>query len=131
MREINRIVFHHSASPRSTTAASIHHYHTSVKGWSDTGYHFVIEAEGEIVPARPLDMVGAHARGHNNDSIGVCIVGDNTVAGRRWSHAQIAAGGNLLDALCLIFPGVEYLGHRDLGAATLCPGCDVRDFWGD
>jgi N-acetylmuramoyl-L-alanine amidase len=133
MRAINRVIVHHSASPLHTTAESIYHYHTTVNEWSDTGYHFVIEQHGRIVPARPIDKMGAHCRhdGNNRRSIGICLVGNNIDAQNKWTAAQIESGGKLVAALRLIFPGSDYMGHRDTGAATLCPGTNVRELWGE
>lgn len=39
------------------------------------GYHFVIRTDGSIEFGRPLHMAGAHARGYNKDSIGICLIG--------------------------------------------------------
>lgn len=44
------------------------------RGWSDIGYHFVIERNGALKKGRDLDRVGAHTLGHNKD-IGLCLCG--------------------------------------------------------
>ena len=76
MREINRIIIHCSATPegRHVTAATIRDWHMK-KGWSDIGYHYVIDIEGCIEAGRPIDKSGAHTKGHNHDSIGICYIG--------------------------------------------------------
>jgi len=74
--EIKKLVVHHSASPRVTTKKSdIELWHTQ-RGFSQIGYHKVIEGDGKIVVGRPEDIQGAHAKGANSDSLGVCVVGD-------------------------------------------------------
>jgi len=77
MREINRIIIHCSATPegRDIDAATIKDWHVNGNGWSDIGYHYVIKINGEIESGRPLDIVGAHCKGHNDDSIGICYIG--------------------------------------------------------
>lgn len=54
--------------------------HKLLRGWSDTGYHFIIgngiTKDGQIYNARPIDYVGAHAYGYNTKSIGICIIGN-------------------------------------------------------
>ena len=85
----------------------------------------MIEAEGEVVIGRPLSRVGAHCKGHNHNSIGICVVGDNTKPEHQWSMKQIASLQDLIFGLKLVFPGVEVKGHRDI-ASTLCPGVDVQ-----
>tara|TARA_R110002012_G_scaffold63845_3_gene167967 strand:- start:11178 stop:11594 length:417 start_codon:yes stop_codon:yes gene_type:complete len=77
MRDINRIIIHCSATPegRDIDAATIKDWHVNGNGWSDIGYHYVIKLNGEIESGRPLDVTGAHVKGHNKDSIGICYVG--------------------------------------------------------
>lgn len=124
--QISRIIFHHSASPRTTKASEIREWHLA-KGWRDTGYHFVVEASGLIVPARPLHIQGAHCKGHNANSIGICLVGWNGREGWGWTRAQIRSGQRLLDAFRLILgEDIEFGGHRDY-KATECPGLDVGE----
>lgn len=123
MRHLNRIVVHHSASPLSTTRDEIDTWHRA-KGWDGVGYHFVIEGDGTIRVGRPLDTPGAHARGHNADSVGICVVGNNQVAQYRWTGPQVDALRRLVHGLCTVFPTIRFVsGHGHLaGSATACPG---------
>lgn len=128
MREIKRLVIHHSASPRTVTADTIESWHRS-RGFKRIGYHFIIESDGAQQHGRPVWEEGAHclADGANHDSIGICVTGNNTINGDRWNDAQIASLVELLRVLRVVFPNIPYLGHRDVpGAATECPGLDVR-----
>ena len=77
MRDINRIILHCSATPegRDIDAATIKDWHVNGNGWSDIGYHYVIKLDGDIETGRQLDKVGAHCKGHNKDSIGICYIG--------------------------------------------------------
>jgi N-acetylmuramoyl-L-alanine amidase len=123
------IVLHHSASALSTTAADIDAWHRE-KGWEAGGYAAVIERTGELILGRGLGRQLAHARGYN-DSIGICVVGDNTTASQRWVWQQIEGIEKTLAVLTVFYPKAVVLGHRDLpGAATLCPGLDVRELLG-
>ena len=45
------------------------------RGMTCVGYHFYIRKDGYIWSTRPLEQVGAHARGHNQDSIGIAYEG--------------------------------------------------------
>lgn len=83
MRPINEIVVHCSAtrpswmdgkSP-SAKVREIRLWHTRDNGWSDIGYHFVIDRDGTVVPGRPLERVGAHTMGRNTGTVGVCLIG--------------------------------------------------------
>lgn len=122
------MVFHHSASSPDTPFDEIRSTHLS-KGWKDVGYHFVITGDGIIHPGRRIETIGAHAQGANEDSIGVCLTGDNTrhpSEGFGWRPAQIAAAQRILDAIRLLWPQVTFVGHRDT-KATLCPGLDIHE----
>ena len=125
MAPIRRIVIHHSASPRETTFEQIEGWHLA-KGWDAIGYHYLIDGDAKVHVGRPIVFQGAHAKGANRDSIGICVTGDNTRGGMEWSHEQRVRLRELVAALRTALPGVEVMGHREVpGAATACPGEDV------
>lgn len=39
------------------------------------GYHYVIRRDGTVETGRPVSEAGAHAKGYNSTSIGICLVG--------------------------------------------------------
>lgn len=128
VRNIRMIVIHHSATDRGVTTEQIRRHHIDANGWADIGYHWVIEGDGRVHPGRPEERTGAHAVGHNLRSVGVCVVGDNTVEGREWTPAQRDSLWALVAGLRTRWPEAEVVGHRDLtGAHTLCPGLDVKE----
>jgi len=102
----------------------VRRYHLSL-GWRDTGYHFVIERDGKVVPGRSLDLPGAHCRadGMNFKGIGVALIGN--LENHPPLPEQLTSLYGLLVDLCLRF-GIQpdhILGHREVaGAATDCPG---------
>jgi N-acetylmuramoyl-L-alanine amidase len=127
MRSINLIVIHHSASPLSTTLADVDRWHRE-RGFDRVGYHFLIEADGVLRRGRPLDVVGAHAKGRNTGSIGICVAGDNTKFGSEWTPAQKVTLRSLVETLTTIYPDSDVRGHRDVmpPGYTECPGLNVR-----
>lgn len=76
MRDINKIILHCSATPeyRHVSVNTIRQWHLD-RGWSDIGYHYIIELDGTIKEGRPVERQGAHVRGLNKNSIGICYVG--------------------------------------------------------
>lgn len=81
MRKIDYIIIHHSLSNDTKTRNfdAIRKYHMKTKRWNDIGYHYVVEdVEGEAVSffGRPVKKMGAHVKGMNKNTIGVCIVGN-------------------------------------------------------
>ena len=131
MRTLSRIIIHHSASPRETTTLEdIRGWHKS-RGFTDIGYHYIIEGDGTIREGRPINTVGAHCRGHNRTSIGICVVGNNLEAEHKWTGSQVMRLRLLLGRLKDECGTLAIVGHRDVpGAVTLCPGLDVRTLLG-
>jgi N-acetylmuramoyl-L-alanine amidase len=78
VRKIDAIVVHCSDSPdvMDVGASVIRKWHTDPpRSWDDIGYHYVIRRSGEIECGRMESVVGAHAKGMNIASLGVCWVG--------------------------------------------------------
>lgn len=76
MRNIDKIIIHCSATPenRDVKTETIRKWHLD-RGWSDIGYHYIIELDGSLNVGRPIERTGAHTKGHNTGSIGVCYIG--------------------------------------------------------
>ena len=133
LREVRKIVIHYSATPitRHVTAGSIRRNHMA-KGWKDIGYHWIIDRNGIVWEGRPEGLRGAHCKGWNDESIGVCWIGGLRGDGTpecNITAAQRTAMTALLQLLHRRYPEAELCGHRDL-APTLCPMLDAKAEWG-
>jgi hypothetical protein len=128
---ISRIVLHHSASPRETTTIEdIRRWHIG-RGFSDVGYHFVIEGNGALRYGRQLDTVPAAQKGANAGTVAVCIVGDNTKTGEGWNEAQRISAHSLIAILrSVLGRRLAVCGHRDV-APSECPGLEVQEVFQD
>lgn len=75
-RPIDLLVIHCSATPPNMDigAKEIRRWHKN-KGWSDIGYHDVIRRNGKTEKGRDYNRIGAHVKGWNRRSLGVCLVG--------------------------------------------------------
>jgi hypothetical protein len=82
MRSINEIIVHCSATREGQhiPVETIKKWHTEGRGWTDIGYHFYIELDGTIKKGRDIDKTGAHCKGHNRNSIGICYCGGVALA---------------------------------------------------
>lgn len=128
MRKIDEIIIHCTATPegRDYTAAQIDAQHRA-QGWNCIGYHYVVGLDGTITPGRDIAQPGAHCRGHNTRSIGVCYVGGCDLRMRpkdTRTDAQKLALRQLLTELRRRWPGAAVRGHRDF-AAKACPSFDA------
>ena len=134
MREINKVVVHCSATKQSMDigAEDIRGWHKG-KGWDDIGYHYVIRRNGKVEKGRDVSIAGAHAKGHNFNSIGICLVGgidDNGKADDNYTLKQYNALIQLISFLKITFPIDDVLGHRDLPSVNKsCPCFDVRAWY--
>ena len=113
------IVIHHSEVTTPHTVKDIHQWHLK-HGWAGIGYHYYIRKDGEIYEGRPHDSVGAHAKGHNKESVGVCFEGDFNK--ETMNDKQLNASVMLLSLLSLAYDDAEILGHHKLDNEKTCPG---------
>ena len=76
MRKIDLIVIHCSATRADMPLSpeKLEQMHRQ-RGFKCCGYHYYVRRDGEICTMRPVQQVGAHARGFNQNSIGVCYEG--------------------------------------------------------
>ena len=132
MREINRIILHCSATPedRDIDAATIRDWHINGNGWSDIGYHYVIKLDGTIEGGRPIHKVGAHTKGENEDSIGICYIGgaDKDMNPKdTMNECQEAAFKELIYSLRMVWDKHLTLhGHNEY-ADKACPSFKVSE----
>jgi N-acetylmuramoyl-L-alanine amidase len=118
MRKITHLIVHYSDTPDHMDIGrkEINRWHVE-RGWSGVGYHYIIRRDGTIETGRPIEQVGAHARGHNMASVGICWVGRSTP-----TQAQEKSLYGLLNYLRGQFNlSVDaVVGHGEL-MATHCP----------
>ena len=114
-----RYIFVHTAADarengrRDTTAADIQRWHVA-RGWAQIGYHYVVRRDGTIENGRPETMQGAHVRGLNHCSLGICLSGHHDYA--PMTNKQKDALLDLLVRLCRkyrVSPSAV-LGHREV-----------------
>lgn len=142
MRPINKIIVHESAS-KFGDAATIDRWHRESNRWSQIGYHFVIlngfrytgessycyEDDGYIEEGRPVEKIGAHCRGENLNSIGICLIGHRT-----FTYKQLfLALPDLIHKLLMEYDleVADVYGHCEFTDYKTCPDMDMdsyRDF---
>lgn len=121
MRPIEEIIIHCAATPNGKEfhASDINEWHRN-RGWDCIGYHFVIPLTGRFEFGRRIDKIGAHARGHNDKSIGVCLIGTDKFNLNQWYELR-----GLVTSLSMQYNEPKVIGHNEI-AQKICPGFDVQ-----
>jgi len=129
MRDINKIIIHCSATRegQDISAATIDEWHKD-RGWSGIGYHYVIGLNGLIEYGRNINKTGAHVKGYNTGSIGICYIGgcdaDMNPKDTR-TPEQIATLLEFLRILKKLHPNATIHGHNEFSAKA-CPSFNVQ-----
>ena len=130
--EIRKIIIHCSATRAgddSVNAAVIDKWHKA-RGWSGIGYHFVILIDGTIETGRKINVRGAHTKGLNSESWGICYVGgveqDGKTPKDTRTEKQKDSLAYLLYFLKLFAPEATIHGHRDFSHKA-CPSFDATE----
>ena len=135
MRHIDLIVVHCSATrcDRSFPVTALIRCHADRFGF--TGYHYYITRDGTTYQTRHEQLIGAHAKGYNSHSLGVCYEGgldEQGNAADTRTRAQKRALLRLLRRLKKEHPDARILGHRDLPDVHKdCPCFDASEEYKD
>ena len=101
----------------------IHKMHLEF-GWDGIGYHKIILRNGKIENGRPEFWQGAHVRGINHKSLGVCLIGR-----KKFTSKQFLSLKKLLLSWKSKYPSAIIKGHRDaVSTHKTCPNFDVIEW---
>ena len=135
MRDLNRIILHCAATRegKDFSVDTIREWHVNGRGWSDIGYHWVIRLDGSIEVGRPLEKSGAHTKGHNKDSVGVCYIGGCDADGKpkdTMNPEQEKAWRMIVLSLRTLYGALTIHGHNEF-ANKACPSFIVKEKFAD
>ena len=123
-KDIKLLVVHCSDTNdnQNLGALEIHEMHLKF-GWNGIGYHKVINRFGKVENGRPEYWMGAHVKGKNNISLGVCLIGRSKFTTKQYSSLK-----RVLKKWKSLYPKAKILGHRDTGNTNkTCPNFDVKN----
>ena len=117
MRNIDSIIVHCSATKagQDFTAADIDCWHRE-RGFNGIGYHYVVRLDGKLEKGRDVSLAGAHCKGWNKRSIGICYIGGLDENGRpadTRTNAQKRVLYQIIMDLQREYNILQVLGHRD------------------
>ena len=119
---IELLVVHCSdtANNQNLSAIDIHKIHLSF-GWDGIGYHKTIKRSGKIENGRPEYWIGAHIKGKNEISLGVCLIGRDNFTKNQFKSLE-----RVLRKWKKLYPNAKIVGHRDTSKTKkTCPNFDV------
>ena len=145
MRNIDSIIVHCSATKAGLdfTATDIDRWHRE-RGFNGIGYHYVIRLDGKLEKGRDVTLAGAHCKGWNERSVGICYIGGLDENGRpadTRTNVQKRVLYQIIMDLQREYNILQVLGHRDTSPdlngdgviepyeyVKACPCFDVREF---
>lgn len=133
MRDINKIILHCSASrcDKDFDVNDIKEWHLQ-RGFTDVGYHYIIKLNGEIQEGRNIRTIGAHCKGYNYGSIGICYIGGLDEEGNPFDTRTLEqkdALFELVDDLLLAYDlTIEDVHCHYEYAKKLCPCFGIEKF---
>ena len=130
------VVIHHGGIPcychtQNECSEIVKYYqnlHMDDRVWFDIGYSFLIGEDGNVYEGRGWNSCGAHAPGYNNQSIGICIIGD--FSDSLPNAAALKAVNALIEygvTLGKINENYQVIGHRQV-RDTECPGEELYKY---
>lgn len=124
MRKINKIILHCSDSDIAShdDIKVIKKWHLARK-FKDVGYHYFIRKDGLIQKGRDILQVGAHCKGENSRSIGICLSGK-----RKFTEYQFIALKKLIAALNIRLPKNPSIHPHNEFSDKSCPNFSVQNF---
>lgn len=124
-KNIKYLVVHCSDTPDNLNlnAIDIHKMHLGF-GWDGIGYHKIINRKGIIENGRPEYWVGAHVKGINKKSLGVCLIGRD-----KFTTEQFSSLEKLLIKWKNIYKNSIIVGHREaVTTKKTCPNFNVNEW---
>ena len=131
MRAIHKIIIHCTATRQGDDISvdTIRRWHLA-RGWSDIGYHYIIDLKGNINAGRPIELIGAHIKGQNKYSIGIAYVGGVEADGKTPKDTRTKAQKDsiirLVKKLKGCYPDVTIHGHNEFSNKA-CPSYNVQN----
>ena len=129
-RHVERVFLHCSANENESLRGhrlvdAVRAWHTLPKpdgnGWSDIGYHFLIDKRGAVMPGRPLERMPAAQYPHNARTIAIMVHGLEKFPPNMLEQCRL-----LCAEINEAYEGrISFHGHCEVSAKT-CPVFDYR-----
>jgi len=133
-RDVNEIIVHITASNDNATVADIRRGHIA-RGFSDVGYHYLVDRQGIVHKGRDESIIGSHVAGYNHDTIGIAYIArgkdtdQNGEYGKYMTESQrIALEKKIAELLVKYGLKVKDVsGHNTYNLGKACPCFKVQN----
>ena len=133
--DVKLIVIHCSATRCDRDFSVDNLIATGNAKFGQPSYHWYVRRNGNLVPILPETVRGAHVRGYNRCSLGICYEGGIGRGGQATdtrTPKQKHALYELLKQLHRDYPQARIIGHRELPhVAKDCPGFTASTEYAD
>jgi N-acetylmuramoyl-L-alanine amidase len=126
-RKIKRVILHCTDTPDSGDrfgVDDIDAWHRA-RGMQQVGYHWVVRRPGVIEKGRNESLQGAHCKGHNADSIGICYLGKKYPTTEQ-IRSLLFLYQTLKKRYQISFE--NWFGHNEFNESKMCPGININLF---
>lgn len=132
-RDVNEIIIHITASNDNATVEDIRKGHLQ-RGFSDIGYHWLVDREGVIHKGRDESIIGAHCAERNVGTIGISYIArgkdtdQNGEFGKYMTEAQKAGLIKVIKERMKFYGLTKFdvSGHNNYNLGKACPCFNVR-----
>ena len=123
VEDIRGVIWHHSATPQSSTPKSLADYHVNFRNWPRVGYHYAIDHNGIVYIMNKPTSVSNQASGHNSKTIGVVLIGNynNDTIPAKMKESILIMQEYLKQEYNL-----QYSWYHGETKATACPGKNAK-----
>ena len=126
-RKVNRVFLHCSASEIDLTEdqliREITQWHLK-RGFSDIGYHYVVDKPGNVMRGRSLELTPAAQQGNNTATVAICAHGLR-FSSNWYESSQADALRDLCSQINLAYSGVIAFWPHNAVSNKACPVFDV------
>ena len=116
MRKITRIFVHCTAGSQKQTVEDLK-AEFKRKGWKAPGYHYVVDAQGQVCQLLSVEQIANGVYGYNKNSIHIAYMGGidaNGKASDNRTPEQKKALREIVESVHKHCPDAAVLGHRDI-----------------
>ena len=125
-RFVNKVFLHCSANSNPKWGINELRESHLARGFSDIGYHYFIDFEGNLFKCRPLEKIPAAQKGYNTGSIAICLHGgqNNKDDFTKEQHKTLA---ELCEYINNVYENkITFHGHCEVDEHKFCPVFDYQ-----